>query len=361
MSANLWVSEQAGFGAGFDEFVNIVIPRQPRTSQSLRDRMGWYLDALLARIDDGARATEEILARWIAEARTKPFFWFVNLCECHSPYLPPRPYNDLSMIRRLLAGRDARRYMTLAAIMLVNLGALEVPERSLDRMRHLYRQSIGLMDAWLGRILERLDDAGLLDNTEVIVTSDHGENLGEQGRLGHAIYLDERLIKVPFVAAGPLDLTTKGAMSLTDVPALLGSAFGLDHPWQPHAADGVVVAQYDSFGRRDDPRVQERLGKFDLSEQSVDLLTQDVTVAVDGTWKLISSEAGELAFNLVNDPGELSPVPIDNIPTPTLQALRAAVGRGQDRPAADQPAPPTEVPVADVADLEERMRMLGYL
>src|SRR4051794_40093655 len=74
VSANLWVSEQAGFGAGFDEFVNIVIPRQPRTSQSLRDRMGWYLDALLARIDDGARAIDEILARWIAEARTKPFF-----------------------------------------------------------------------------------------------------------------------------------------------------------------------------------------------------------------------------------------------------------------------------------------------
>src|SRR5205085_4922523 len=112
--------------------------------------------------------------------------------------------------------------------------------------------------------------------------------------------------KVPFISAGPLDLAAMGAISLADVPAMLGSALGLDHPWLPHTVDGVVVAQYDSWGARDDPRMQKHLDRFNLPEPSIELLTHDVTVAMDGTWKLASSEAGERAFNLVNDPGELS-------------------------------------------------------
>src|SRR5205823_4409111 len=105
VSANLWISQRSGFDVGFDRFESVLVPRQPRASSSVRDRLGWLLDVALARVDDGARAAEEILTRWLAERPTGPFFWFVNLCECHSPYLPPKPYNDLSLRLRILAGR----------------------------------------------------------------------------------------------------------------------------------------------------------------------------------------------------------------------------------------------------------------
>ena len=50
-----------------------------------------------------------------------------------------------------------------------------------------------------GRVLEDVD----LDDTLVIVCSDHGENFGEGGLVGHAFSLDDRLTRVPFVVGGP--------------------------------------------------------------------------------------------------------------------------------------------------------------
>ena len=57
-------------------------------------------------------------------------------------------------------------------------------------MRHLYGRSVAYADDWLGRLLETLDGRGLLDETLVIATSDHGENLGENRLFGHAFSLD---------------------------------------------------------------------------------------------------------------------------------------------------------------------------
>src|SRR3712207_7990899 len=57
------------------------------------------------------------------------------------------------------------------------------------------------MDDWLGRVLEALDAKGALDDTLVILTSDHGENFGEGELICHAYSLDDRLIHVPFIAA----------------------------------------------------------------------------------------------------------------------------------------------------------------
>src|SRR5437016_1832691 len=109
--------------------------------------------------------------------------------ECHSPYLPPRPYGDLSLLERLRAADDARRYYKLESIWRSCVGGFDMPDDALDRMRRLYRASIRYMDDWLARLLERLGAAGALDDTLVVVTSDHGENLGEGGLVAHGLSL----------------------------------------------------------------------------------------------------------------------------------------------------------------------------
>ena len=56
------------------------------------------------------------------------------------------------------------------------------PDPALERMRHLYGASVRYMDDWLGRGPPgQLDERGALDDTIVLVTSDHGENFGEGG------------------------------------------------------------------------------------------------------------------------------------------------------------------------------------
>ena len=75
------------------------------------------------------------------------------------------------------------------------------------------------MDDWLARAAGGPRRRGLLDDTLVIVTSDHGENFGEGGLMAHAFSLDERLIRVPFVASDPEFDPGPGPRSLIELAA----------------------------------------------------------------------------------------------------------------------------------------------
>src|SRR5204863_1363056 len=128
----------------------------------LRHRWRWVKSAARSRADDGASAAQAVLGEWIDRGRgdRRPFFWFVNLLEAHSPYLPPRPYGQVSTLDRIRAADEARRYYTLAAIWRTAVGRLVVPEATLDRMRRLYAGAVRLLDDWVAALLERLDAAG---------------------------------------------------------------------------------------------------------------------------------------------------------------------------------------------------------
>ena len=366
VSTNPWISADSGFGVGFDELTSVVSLRRPRMHDpSVKGRLRWALDGVLARADHGAAQVEQLLGRWIAEVDSgKPFFWFVNLLECHSPYLPPRPYNDLPPWRRAQVAEEARRYLNLDSVFRVCAGNMTVPSAALARMSHLYRQAITLMDDWLARVLAALDRARLLDDTQVIVTSDHGENLGESGLIGHAFSLDNRLLRIPFVTAGPLDLDAAAPLSLAGVPRRLATAVGLaHHPWQDQS-DEVIVAQHDGVAEPDSPQMQDAARRWGLSAHSVHRLARSLTVASDTRWKLVVEHDGaEQVFDLDSDPLEQRPLPVDAAPADTVAKLRKAV----DAALTGVPPAPTHAPTGppaeetDLEALEEQMRLLGYL
>src|SRR5205807_10320891 len=102
----------------------------------------WGLDGLLASVDAGAAEVGRRLRGAIDDWSGQPTFWFVNLTECHSPYLPPRPWNDLPVAARLRAASEARRFLSFEAICLAVAGRLQIPGQALERMRHLYRRAV---------------------------------------------------------------------------------------------------------------------------------------------------------------------------------------------------------------------------
>lgn len=294
----------------------------------------------------------------------RPFFWFVNLLECHSPYLPPRPYGDASALERLRAAEEARRFLNLEAIMRACTGNLSVPEEALERMRHLYAGCVRYLDDWIEALLTRLDDSGLLDDTLVVVCSDHGENLGEGGLLAHALSLDERLLRVPLIAAGPGAEAFDGMRSLAECPARVARAIGLeDHPWTDGGLPaGVAVAQFDPLAPSGDPAIETMLSDWGAGAPTRDRLTTPLTCAVDGRWKLLRRGADEELYDLEADPLEEHPRRPDELDGDTEDAvarLRAALDhravRASAMPEAAPPAP------GEVEQIEERMRLLGYL
>ncbi len=69
--------------------------------------------------------------------------------------------------------------------------------------RDCYDDCIASLDAQLGRLLEALQSQGLLENTEVIITSDHGEAFGVHGIMGHSYSVSLEEIGVPLVILSP--------------------------------------------------------------------------------------------------------------------------------------------------------------
>jgi arylsulfatase A-like enzyme len=358
VSCNLWISNNAGFATGFDEFRDVKPKRRHRlNATSFKDRASWMLEVLRAKVDDGAGEAAQTIEGWLAAGPRTPFFWFVNLVECHSPYLPPRPYNTLGPLARLRAGNDARTHLTLRGILRACAGQFDVTDETLERFRHLYAAEIRLMDDWVGRLLERLDGGGILDDTIVIVTSDHGENFGEGKLIGHALSLDHRLIHVPFVAAGPGLGSLDGVFTTASIPKVIAEAVGLrEHPWTAAPTpNGVAIAQYNGLADPGDDRIARSAAEWGLDEEGVKRMTTSMTAATDGRTKLIRYGASELVVDLRADPFELSPARANG--DAALKPLREALDLAQ----AAEREPARDVGLTESAELEDRMRQLGYL
>jgi arylsulfatase A-like enzyme len=223
------------------------------------------------------------------------------------------------------------------------------------------------MDDWLARVLEGLEAADLLDETIIIVTSDHGENLGEGRLIGHAFSLDDRLIRVPFVSSHPL-ADPEHVLGLVDVPRLLADAVGLgDHPWgdrEPSSA--VAVAQLDALASPDDPRVIKFVDDWDLGDEGVRRMTTGATAATSGPLKLVRRGREELLYDLTADPLELRPRSASSIEElDGVGALRAAIDAATEaHPVADLIEPARAASPAsaeELARIEQQMKLLGYM
>jgi arylsulfatase A-like enzyme len=366
VTANAWCGKSSGFDTGFTEFVELDTSRHGELGGDLRQRLRWDWEALRGRGDDGAMQAERVVGDWLGSRADQPFFLFVNLLECHSPYLPPRSYAP-SPLERLRAADEAHRYLTLEAITQACLGRRTIPEPVIERLRRFYAACLRYTDDWVGRFLHSLEATGLLERTLIVVCADHGENLGEGGLIGHALSLDDRLLRVPLIAAGPGAAEFGGMTSLVELPARIAAAIGLaEHPWGEALNTGLPVAQWDPLRP-----TKEQLDKFaatlGLGETEVRRLGSPMTCAVSGHLKLVrgSDESDERLYDLSADPLELAPLrepgQMAARAGDTLDHLRAAV----NHPAAQEAAEPASLPEAadddEMADIERKMRLLGYL
>jgi arylsulfatase A-like enzyme len=360
-SANVFVGPIFGLQRGFEDFALVssvaVAPDDPfRRHPVFAALLSWLGDPEPLP-DKGAGLENRLARRWLdghmRTAPQRPFFMFVNYLEAHLPYAPaagPRARFAPGPVRPLVAPLVSWSFSEFAAFKLIALPNT-VHDEDYRQISDYYDASVASDDARLNELIQDFERRGLLDNTVVIVTSDHGENLGEhRGLLDHAFSVHQTLLHVPLIvrhpASFPKGVRYRGVVSTVSIfPTLLEEAGAT-----PAAGWHPAVPPLPRTLATPPPPFAVSEYSFPISEMSA--LTYAVPGAdvqqfnvrqraiQDGRHKLVvRSDGGESVFDLAQDPGEHTPLSESD---PAAVPLRAALGawiaslpRHVEQPAAD--------------------------
>ena len=193
--------------------------------QDFDDEVGFHS---LRHLNDRVRANQ-------AAGEDQPFLMVTSFIHPHDPYEPPREHWDRffdgqisdpahPQVPALEQDPHSHRLRTMCGF--------DEREPSIDevrRARHAYYAAVAYIDDHVGRIRQRLEELGLAENTVVVVTSDHGDMLGEKG-LWYKMSPYEQSARVPLIVWGPEGLVPRGRfanpVSLLDLGATLEELAG---------------------------------------------------------------------------------------------------------------------------------------
>lgn len=272
---------------------------------------------MAAGLDAAQRPGSEVVDRalgWLEQDTDRPFFAWVHLYDPHSPYTPPEPYRS----------------------------------RFPATMQGAYDGEVAATDAQIGRLIAHLDATRRLDRTIVVVVADHGESLGEHGEQQHGFFIYDASVRIPLIVAGPgvPARTVPDQVRIVDVMPTILEYVGVDVP------PGVQGVSLGPLGRG------ERLTLLSFSETWYPRYHygwSELTAVKDGRYKFIAAPRREL-YDTAVDPGETADVAASN---PRIaDALERAL---RDMAAKTAVAATVQKPRAVAADVEERLRALGYV
>ncbi|MCA9002663.1 MAG: sulfatase, partial [Planctomycetes bacterium] len=148
-----------------------------------------------------AEATSAAALEFLEGAGTeKPFFLFLHYFDPHAVYDPPQPFRRRFAAQPDREGGEGRTlFGTREHMMALRQGQLQLTPEWIGRAARLYDGEMAYTDAEIGRLLDRLGDMGLLENTIVVFTSDHGEEFLDHGNFEHGHTVFDELIHVPLV------------------------------------------------------------------------------------------------------------------------------------------------------------------
>jgi arylsulfatase A-like enzyme len=297
-AANPWVGRQYGLDRGFDGYEELW----KGTPAEETDAGAGRINARVSRWLEWRRST--------AAAREQPFFMFINYLEPHLPYDPPEPERSrmLSPGADPLAVKRLRQFKHPDEVkFILGLGGLEPGD--LPLLSDLYDGEIAYVDRRVGELARMLKQDGLLDGTVVVITSDHGEAIGDHGFLDHKMNLYEELLRVPLVVryprAVPAGQRIKEPVMLQDLfPTLLGLA-GLEAKGKgaPGSPGSEAVPLPGIRGIATAPRPDPLVGEFARPIQFLEIIQQRFPEARIGPWdrSLVSFRAGPDKLHWASD------------------------------------------------------------
>lgn len=245
---NYYCSAEHGLARGFDHYddfslsldellVSSQLGRTIANNSFVREIAGYH-DIITRR---SAETLNGRLLRWLDREKGRPFFAFVNYFEAHEPYLPPSPFD------RLFGDPAIRTHKSVDHELRRGLrwDRVSMPPEQLQAEIDAYDGAIAYLDYSISQLFEALHLRGLLQDTWLVIVSDHGEQFGEHRLFGHGNSLYLPLLHVPLIIFPPEGIGSgrrvNNQVSLHELPAtLLDIAAGSDGAFIP----GKSIARY---------------------------------------------------------------------------------------------------------------------
>ena len=215
-----------------------------------------------------------------------------------------------------------------------------------------------MVDALVGRLIDQLIGLELLDETLVIVTSDHGENIGEHGRIDHARSMYETTIHVPLVLRYPPRLV---AGTVDDRIVSLIDVF-------PTIEDAAGIANEDAAARSllspDRITPEFVVAEAERPTTGIRLLAQDfpaeVSSPIDERLKMLRTRRHKIVWHEKGDP-EVYDLAQDPAQKPTLERLAALMTEILDTNAERSLAYPKKTTTHIPDEVFDELEALGYV
>lgn len=238
---------------------------------------------------------------WIEEqvvAMPQPFMGYFHLLPPHEPYTTRADFVDI-----FTDGWQPPEKPKL-------FGAQRMPQAALNRERRLYDEFLAFTDAEFGRLLDNLEQQGVLDNTYIILTSDHGE-LFERGIRGHiTLTLYEGMTHIPLIIHKPGQQSREDVFQRTTAADILPTLMQITGQPIPEWCEGAILPTFGGAEATEDRLVYSVEAK---SNPKYAALTEATVALYQDDMKLIryfgyTDEDKYELYNLEDDPDELNDI-----------------------------------------------------
>lgn len=269
---NSFVCKELGFARGFDEF-----------------------DFKIARLTNyrTAETVTDIAMKWLEKNKNRSFFYFLHYFDPHIQYAPPKKY-----LPQFAPNKPRRIAYPFTDHSGARSGSLNLNDAEKDYIRGLYHGEVKFVDDQLARLLAYMDNLSMMDDTWIVLVSDHGEELFEHGSFEHGHRYEEEVVRVPWIIRAPGGKWQAGRRISQNVSHVDIFATILD------MAQIKVPAHVE--GRTVLPLVTGKQQSDRVSYMEFNLFGGQQCAIYDGQYKLIHDLRKDRAFlyDLKNDKGE---------------------------------------------------------
>jgi arylsulfatase A-like enzyme len=291
----------------------------------------------------GAMLNRDLLGWLDGRAPGRPFFAFVNYYDAHGPFIAPPPEGQGPDPRfGMGALPDAEKNAIIERYLISEEEHLAPgPERdrlmreATDVFRDSYESCLASLDRQVGLLFDELERRGLLGNTLVIVTSDHGEHFAERGFFGHGRSLYRPEVHIPLLIFDPSDpepgRKVAEPVSLRDVAAT--AVAWADGPSRPSPFPGRSLTRFWNPEPGVDPATPPLLCEL---EQHTDLPRMAWVPSSLGMVRsltarehvyILSGDGREELYDVAGDPHESKNLAVEASAKPVMDRFREALDR----------------------------------